>query len=68
MWLGGDSEKWNRIATTWLPYGQKKKRGRPATRWVDKIIRYVGPHWASNAFDRVHRKKVVEAYARRWVD
>ena len=40
-------EKWNVAAINWIPYGQKRKKGRPATRWVDEIVNRVGPKWMS---------------------
>lgn len=33
---------------------RKRKRGRPATRWADEIVRYVDPHWSSNATESLN--------------
>lgn len=36
------SRKWNKTTTKWIPYGRKRKRGKPAVRQVDEVIRAVG--------------------------
>ena len=38
-------ERWARRTTEWLPYGIKRGRGRPETRWEDEIKNRVGVAW-----------------------
>lgn len=64
----GDPEKWSYRCTMWDPKYQKRKRGRPATRWMDEILRYLGPCWAQTARERERWRKVTETYAQRWAD
>lgn len=50
--------------TTWIPFQNKRKRERPAIRWVDEIRKAVGPQWTSIAQDRKRWKN----HASRWAD
>ena len=43
--LRGPKERWTRKATEWLPYGRKRRKGRPRTRWEDEIRFRVGTAW-----------------------
>ncbi len=45
----GDRNRWHLLLTQWTPREGKRKRGRPQTRWIDEILRYVGPHLTSHA-------------------
>ena len=60
--------KWNLATTVWTPYEHKRKKGRPAMRWIDEIKRTTGPQWTRAAQNRVSWRKVVEAHALRWAD
>ena len=35
--IRGSNERWTKKVTEWLPYGKKRARGRPKTRWEDEI-------------------------------
>ena len=59
--------KWNLALTTCIPYENKRKRGRPAIRWVDEIKKVTGPQWIRVAQDRM-RWNVSETHALRWAD
>lgn len=61
-------EKWNLALTTWIPFENKRKKGRPAMRWVDEIRKIVGPQWTSIAQDRKRWRNVTETHASRWAD
>jgi len=61
-------EKWNVAAINWIPYGQTRKKGRPATRWVDEIVNRVGPQWMSVAQNRMRWKRVSETHASWWAN
>ncbi len=37
--------KWNETLTTWNTYEGKRRRGRLAKRWVDKIQQNLDPQW-----------------------
>lgn len=58
--------KWNLAATTWMSLVMKRKRGRLGTRWMDELVKFTGPQWASRALNRVHWKRMADAYAQRW--
>ncbi len=42
-------DSWNKIVTEWTPMEYKRKRGRPLTRWRDKIEGEVGLLWHNAA-------------------
>ncbi len=54
----GDVEKWNFRTTVWVPYDLKRKKGRPGIKYIDEIMRAVGPNWASVALNRRRWKGV----------
>ncbi len=58
--------RWEKTVLNWVPYDQKRKKGRPKTRWVDEINKYAGVLWQRDAWFRECWKKVGEAYAQRW--
>lgn len=57
-------ERWGRKITFWVPYGHKRRRGRPVKSWRDEIIGKVGLPWCRVAQDRRRWKEVGDAYAR----
>lgn len=60
-----NKNKWNKIATFWTSYGNKRSRGRPALRWRDELVRERGMKWQCEARDREKWRGLVEAYALR---
>lgn len=65
--IRGEKERWARKVTEWLPYGKKRRRGRPRTRWEDEIKNRVGTAWEREVGNRETWRKIGEAYARQWV-
>ena len=55
--------KWNKITTFWVPHDRKRRKGRPNTRWVDELVKGVGPDWRSQARDRLGWRCVANTYA-----
>ncbi len=37
--------KWNYKATVWTPYDKKRRKRRPAMRWIEGIERAVAYGW-----------------------
>ncbi len=58
-----ETKKWNRVAIDWITYDQKYRKGRPATRWVDEIIKKVVPRWVNMAQHKKGWKWVAETCA-----
>lgn len=58
------NDEWQKIVTEWTPYDRKRKRGRPAKRWRDEIIRLMGIKWTNTAADRDKWRRAVEANTR----
>ncbi len=44
-------ENWNKSVREYTPTGAKRRRGRPITRWRNKIEREVGVLWHQAALD-----------------
>lgn len=52
--------------TNWTPREDKRRRGRPATRWDDDLKRALGTTWRRMTTDREEWKTTREAYIRYW--
>ena len=65
--IRGSKERWARKVTDWLPYGNRRGRGRPNTRWEDEIKNRVGVAWEREVWNRETWRKIGEAYAQQWV-
>ena len=40
----------------WIPFGGDRRRGRPATRWEDELVKFAAPRgqkWEECALDRM---------------
>ena len=59
--------RWPRKMMEWIPWDQKRGRGRPATRWRDDLVKEWGVLWARVAQDRGLWRGIGEAYAQKWV-
>ena len=58
-----DGERWAYKTTFWQLL-KKRKKGRPATRWVDDINRFLRNKWFHRvAQDRTEWYRLREAYA-----
>ncbi len=57
------TDKWNKLITEWVPYDRKRKKGRPAIRWLDEIREIGGPQWTIRAQNRADWKWVMETHA-----
>ena len=44
----------------------RDSRGRPRTRWIDKIKGNLGELWMSRAKNRLDWKDLVSIYAQKW--
>ncbi len=40
---------WHSASTFWIPRDRKRKKDRPATRWIDELNKEIGPGWAGTA-------------------
>ena len=60
--------RWTKLVTEWLPLNEKRKRGRPKTRWVDEIEMMYGVTWMRTARDRTLWKNHEEAFIQQWID
>lgn len=60
------NDKLNLRSTVWGPYDRKRKRGRPAVRWLDEILKEMGPDWGRKSHNRKEWKLMAEAYAQKW--
>lgn len=56
----GDKNKWNLTVTQGVSLDDKRNRGRAPTRWIDEILNYISPHWASNAYNRILWQNVTD--------
>ena len=65
--IRGGKERWARRTTEWLPYGNKRGRGRPGTRWQDENKNRAGVAWEREVWSREIWRKIGEAYAQEWV-
>ena len=63
-----ESKRWEKKILDWTPYGEKRSKGRPRTRWEDEIVKYAGRLWQRAAKDRIRWERVGEAYAQRWAN
>ena len=59
-------DTWAKRITEWTPYGNKRRVGRPSTRWRQDIEKKLGISWRRVAKNRSLWKKVGETYAREW--
>jgi len=59
----GSNERWVKRTTVWTPYGCKRGKGRPATRWEDEMKNRVRSAWGRETWNRVIWRRIGEAYA-----
>jgi len=56
-----NDNRWTKRLTDWHPYGEKRSRKRPDTRWKDEIKKFAGV-----AQDRQLWKKLGKAFVQQW--
>ncbi len=54
--------RWTTRATSWVPRGWSRPRGRPKLRWRDDLDRHLGPIWTTVAQDRCQWKLSREGF------
>nr|XP_034832243.1 uncharacterized protein LOC117989050 [Maniola hyperantus] len=59
-------DKWSKTVMHWYTGHLKRKRGRPAQRWVDDIRETAGATWSRTAGDRNIWRQLEEAFAKKW--
>lgn len=59
-------ERWETKIEEWTPLEQKRKVGRPITRWRDELVKQFGIKWKQKAHNRKVWEGMGEAYARKW--
>ena len=57
--------KWNSLLTFWISHDRKRRRGRPNTRWIDKLSKIFGATWQHEACNRQQRRRARETYAQK---
>ena len=55
------------LSLEWLPYANKRERGRSETRWENEIKNKVGIAWEREVWNRDVWRLTGEAYAQEWV-
>ena len=60
-----NDNRWTKRLTDWHPYGEKRSRKRPDTRWKDEIEKFAGVAWQRLAQDRQLWKQG-KAFVQQW--
>ncbi len=60
-----NKDKWNSTSTFWIPRDRKRKKGRPATEWIDELNKEISPGWAGTAQNWKNWSRVAETYAQK---
>ena len=58
--------RWLKEVMKWVPWDQKRGRGRPAIRGRDDFVREWGVLWAREAQDRENWRSIREVCAQKW--
>ena len=61
-----NDNRWSKRVTDWCPWGNKRSRKRPDTRWRDEIERFAGKTWQRLALDRALWKGMGKAFVQQW--
>lgn len=71
QWAGhiarSTDNRWTKIVTEWIPLEGKRKKGRPATRWIDDIRKFQGVTWMRQANNRKEWCRLGEAFIQQWI-
>ncbi len=58
--------KWGIKILNCRPFGDSRKRGRPAKRWRDEIVKKRGIIWHRETLDRRSVEESAKVYAQKW--
>lgn len=68
QWAGhlARGNQWSTLISEWIPRSDRRRRGRPATRWDDDIRKSIGTTWRRAAQDRFAWSQRKKAFAQEW--